>query len=225
VVEKKSPQRHKEHKAYAKELAPMHCEECKDQLLELVYEEGLRPRRKLDLLSHVDNCPFCHEEYTDLLESRTLLQQWPDEETDWQLRVRPDYKSSSQPRILRFGRLGNRPWMAVKGAIAAMLLLVGLLGATQSQVKWNEAGLTVQARLWKDQTADAGERRLSDREMLKYVDNLMMDSERRQLKMLYAVWEDSQARHYTEHTAIENDLQGLQRQVQTRWDNPQNRTQ
>ena len=204
----------------------MHCEECKDQLLELVYEEGLRPRRKLEILNHVDNCPFCRGEYTDLLESRTLLQEWPDEETQWQLRVRPDYQARQPAAVFRVDHFRKRSWMVLKGAIAAMLVLVGLLAITQSQVKWSDNGLTVHASLWKSgAAADAGGRRLSDHELLTYVDDLIAASEKRQMKILYAVWEDSQARHLTEHTAMQNDVEGLQRQVQTRWDKPQNRTQ
>jgi hypothetical protein len=198
----------------------MDCQECKEQLLDLIYEEGIRPRRRLELLTHVDLCPGCHDEYTALLQSRAVLQEWPDENLSWSLRVDPP-SAPIQPRRLQ-GAVAWRPaWASVNGAVLAVLLLVAVLAVTQSRVTWRSGALTLQAHLWK--SADApGSYEVSPQDLLAEVDRMIAESEQRQNKLfgtaLIKTWEDLEIRNQYERGEIQTAFQGLQKQNEARWE-------
>jgi hypothetical protein len=183
----------------------MHCEACKEELLELLYEEGLEPRRKLELMAHLADCRSCHEDYVGLLESRVMLQKWPDEETPWKLRVRPEYQNAPRSAVLQ-GRWSAVPaWKVFKGAIAALLFLTLALAASQSDVHWNSEGLTVQARLWRvsDVTVTP---KAKPNELLEYVNHLIGKSEERQFQVLYKVWSEMESREKLAHDQLRTDV-------------------
>ncbi len=212
----------------------MQCQECKEQLLELVYEEGIRPRRKLELLDHVDSCPLCHEEYTELLESRAFLQEWPDEEIAWSLRVRPDVETqgAASLRLRRWihSTLWPQPaWPALRGALTAILILIAALAVAQSAVTWSDHGLTVQARLWKSGATPVSNAALGQQELLEAVDRMIAASEQRQNKQfstaLYQVWEDLKVKDDYEHRELQTGVQALQKQNQDRWEQLRRTTQ
>ncbi|MBI3939527.1 MAG: hypothetical protein HY315_01715 [Acidobacteria bacterium] len=198
----------------------MHCEECREQMLELIYEEGIRPRRRLELLDHVDGCPLCHEQYTALLESRALLQEWPDEEPAWGLRVNPDYRVPAVRRWLAPFRGVGFSWPVFKGALVVLLALVALLAISQSQFSWKNGGLTVHAQLWKG--GNSGPETLSSQELLTLVDRMLAESEQRQNKLfgtaLIKMWEDLEIRKRYEYGEIQTAFEGLQKQNEARWE-------
>lgn len=200
----------------------MHCDECKQQLLELIYEEGVRPRRKLELLDHVDSCPMCHEEYTTLLESRALLQEWPDEDVSWSLRVDPNYQTSSPlRRWFPVGAWLQPSWPAARAALAGLLVLVAVLALTQSRITWDEGGLTVHARFWRNENAGFGGG-MTQQDFLATVDRMIADSEQRQNKLfgtaLIKVYEDLEVRHRYEYGEIQTAFDSLQKQNEARWE-------
>jgi hypothetical protein len=213
----------------------MQCQECKEQILELVYEEGIRPRRKLELLDHVDSCPLCHEEYTELLESRAILQEWPDENITWNLQVRPDLEARFLPssrfrRWLPSGPIWPRQlWPVFQGAFTGLLLLVAVLAISQSAFTWNEHGLTVQARLWKSRAAPVAANAANQQQLLELVDRMIAASEERQNRQfsnaLYQVWEDLQMKSNFEHQELQTGFRALQKQSQDRWEHLNRTTQ
>ncbi|MBI2821994.1 MAG: hypothetical protein HYX74_07195 [Acidobacteria bacterium] len=199
----------------------MQCEECREHLLELIYEEGIRPRRRLELMNHVDGCPMCHEEYATLLESRALLQEWPDEEPAWSLRVDPGYGTARARGWLSFG-----PWCLsrplLRRAALALLLLVALLAASQSRLTWTDGQLTLHARLWKSSGMAETAQGMNPQELLSTVDQMIAESEQRQNKLfgtaLIKIWEDMEIRHRYEHGEIHTAFEGLQKQNEARWE-------
>ncbi|HEY3132119.1 MAG TPA: hypothetical protein VGL91_21865 [Acidobacteriota bacterium] len=212
----------------------MQCQECKEQLLELVYEEGIRPRRKLELLDHVDNCPFCHEQYTELLESRAFLQEWTDEEPTWILRVRPEAQAKRSWALRLQRSIPSIGWLrpvlpGFRGALIAALILIAALTVTQSAVTWNDHGVTVQARLWKSGATAGSNSNLSQQELLEAVDRMIAASEQRQNKQfstaLYQVWEDLKVKDTYEHNELQTGFQALQKQNQDRWEQFRRTTQ
>ena len=201
----------------------MHCQECKEELLDLIYEEGIRPRRGLELLEHVDRCPLCHEEYATLLESRSLLQEWPDQEASWSLRVDPNHSAGRSAARWSRLRSGLRPsWPLLRHAAMALLAIMVVLAAAQSRLEWRDGGLTVQARLWKSSGAEPTGEALKQQELLKAVDQIIAESEQRQNQLfgmaLVKMYEDLEVRHRYEHGEIQTAFERLQKQDENRWE-------
>ncbi|MBI4455052.1 MAG: hypothetical protein HY644_04045 [Acidobacteria bacterium] len=200
----------------------MYCQQCRQQLLELVYEEGIRPRRRLELLDHVDSCPMCHEEYTELLESRALLQEWPDEELSWGLCINLNYQTSPLRRWFAAALWSWLRWPVFRGATAALLLLVAVLAITQSEFFWNEGGLTVRAHLWKGNGNVVMSNAMSQEELLSTIDRIIAESEQRQNKLfgtaMIKMYEDLEIRNRYQQGEIQTEFENLQRQNETRWE-------
>jgi hypothetical protein len=204
----------------------MQCTQCKEELLDLIYE-AMRPRRKLELLDHVDRCPLCHEEYTDLLQSRSLLQEWPDEEVSWGLRLDPEKAVSFWPTGLRGWRSVALPgWLRTSAPVlrvagVILLLAVGMLAATQSKIEWRDGAVTVQAQLWTTGNSVAGEP-LEQQELLRTVDQIIAESEKRQNHLfgtaLMKMYEDLEMRRRYEEGEIQTAFDRLQKQTETRWE-------
>ena len=99
----------------------MHCEQIREQLVELLYEEEASP----ELRAHVQSCPACRRELEDLKQVRIALGSWKDETP-----IRPVVLPKSAAR----GLLLHFPARALVryGAIAAMIVVAFLAGLRYS---------------------------------------------------------------------------------------------
>jgi len=99
----------------------MRCDEIRDQLVELLYDEAGMPAAAPELRAHVQSCPACRKELEDLKQVRVALRSWKDEAP-----IRPVTlpKLTAKAPLLQF-----RTRALVRyGAIAAMVVLAFLAG-------------------------------------------------------------------------------------------------
>ena len=201
----------------------MQCSECKEELLDLAYE-AVRPQRRLQLLDHVDRCPLCHEEYTDLLQSRSVLQEWPDESPSWGLRIDPERAAPGRTWLGALPAWLRLPLPAFRLAGLAFLIALSVLAATHSRVEWRNGGLTIQAQLWSSGAGSSGGSVEASRqeELLKAVDQIIAESERRQNQLfgtaMIKMYEDLEVRRRYEEGEMQTAFDRLQQQTETRWE-------
>jgi hypothetical protein len=110
----------------------MRCEEIRDQLVDLLYDETGMPAAGPELRAHVQSCSACRKELEGLQQVRVALRAWKDEAP-----IRPVAlpKSPAKAPLFQF-----RTRALVRyGAIAAMITLAFLAGL---HYNWRLSGYT-----------------------------------------------------------------------------------
>jgi len=143
----------------------MRCEEIREQLVELLYEEAGMPAASPELRAHVQSCPACRKELEDLKQVRIALGTWKDEAP---IRLVALPKSTARGLLLHF------PVRALVryGAIAAMIVVAFLAGLRYNGRLSGYTNDQVQALIEKAQKDT--EARVKD-----YVKQLQYDTEAR----------------------------------------------
>jgi len=119
----------------------MRCDEIREQLVELLYNERGTSPANAELQAHVDSCPSCRLELAELQAARNWLQVWKDE---------PPLRSLAFPappaRVVPMRPRSPALRWAQYAAVAALLLL-GFLALANAEITWNKEGFAFRTRI------------------------------------------------------------------------------
>jgi hypothetical protein len=115
----------------------MRCEEMRDHIIEIVYDEGGSSPANIEAQEHVRICAACRGEVEELRNTRKYLQFWKDEAPLRKVKI----AECNSPAPSRFN------WNYLRyGAIAAMVVL-SFLALINAQITWNRDGFAFSTRL------------------------------------------------------------------------------
>jgi hypothetical protein len=160
----------------------MNCDETREHLVELIYNEGDDSPINNEAREHLRNCPACRRELEELRDTRKYLQLWKDEAP---LRNFTIAGHDTVPSI-RFR------WKYLRYAAVAAMLVVCFLALANAQITLNREGFSFSTRLF------GGQEPTRDYYTKSEVEDIMNDSEIRLsetsrlmiLKMLDTVEQD-----------------------------------
>ncbi len=115
----------------------MQCSEIQERFLELLYQETEAPAVDPELRVHIDSCPACRKQLSDLRDLQETLKAWEDEPP-----LRP----------VRIPGASRRPfwsalWSPLRYAAIAALVALGFLGLANANITWDSNGFSFRTHL------------------------------------------------------------------------------
>jgi anti-sigma factor RsiW len=122
----------------------MSCDEIREQLIDLVYEEegGLTADSKVR--EHLRTCAACREEVEELKRTRQYLQLWKDE---------LPLKSVALARREK-ATVKNAAFRYVRYAAVAAMAFIALLAIANARMSWTKDGFTFSTHLFTPQNEE-----------------------------------------------------------------------
>jgi hypothetical protein len=112
----------------------MRCDEIRERLVDLLYDEKDTPTASPELNAHVDSCPNCRKELEELRGLQAALHTWQDEPPLRPVRIPVSEKARAVPWFSPFRMLG----FAVKAAV----VVVAFLALWNAELTWNRDGFS-----------------------------------------------------------------------------------
>jgi hypothetical protein len=119
----------------------MRCDEIKERLVELLYDETGTPAASLELQGHIKSCPRCENEVLELKPVQAALKTWKEEAP-----LRSVAIAGLASRALPPRSRSNLFRMARYAAVAA-LMVFAFLGLANADITWNENGFSFRTHL------------------------------------------------------------------------------
>lgn len=169
----------------------MNCQECLNQMIDVLYGEDNDPRRCYLFFKHLEECPECDREYITLLETRELLGQW-------EINEQPAF-DDGQSRFERPKLSGFRAawWPLVQRIAASVLIVIGIISTL---------GFT---GIWKNPRV-----MVSQVELAEMVNDMIVARQEEDWRMigtaLIELKEEIEARRRIELQTVYQDLQEIQ---------------
>lgn len=157
----------------------MSCENCQEQMMDVLYGEELRAGACFEFFQHLDRCSTCRQEYDELLETRNLLSSWTIEEEQFAGDLSVEGRHFS-------GFHRTSWWTGVLKVAATFLILVGafsivdrlgLAGSDRKMVSQTELMELVNDMIVVRQNE---ERKLIGQAMMEFADEM---TRRQQIEM------------------------------------------
>lgn len=118
----------------------MKCDEVRERLVDLLYQDKGSPAPDPDLRAHVESCLSCGQEVAELRGVRSKLKEWQDE---------PPLRKIRIPRV---ESVRARPafswWQLSRYAAFAALLLLAFLGLANADIRWDSSGFSFKTSLF-----------------------------------------------------------------------------
>ncbi len=154
----------------------MNCDEIKERLVDLLYDENRALHEDAELRAHVDSCSSCRQELEELGGARTALSQWKDEEP-----LRP----VALPTLRKSASRRAAFWPVARRVAMAAAVLLAFLALTNAEVSWEKGRFSFRTSLLpaaasgsnyytKPETRDIVRRALDDTESRIYETNYLM---------------------------------------------------
>src|SRR5262245_12998935 len=119
----------------------MRCDEVREKLVDLLYEEIGAASGSSELRAHVDSCPKCRTELDELRAVRGLLGAWSDEAP-----LRPTavpVRSAARAPVVPFGSgRAVRPFALLRWGAIAAAAAVAFLVLANAEITWNREGFS-----------------------------------------------------------------------------------
>ena len=103
----------------------MNCEESREVMITVLYEEEPNARRCFEFFRHLEGCEECNREYLELIQTREMLQKWDVSPARVQT---PSYR---EPYRERASWKLRRWWPGLQRVAAGFLILVGAISILQ----------------------------------------------------------------------------------------------
>ena len=110
----------------------MRCDEIRECLIDLLYDEGGTPPANLEIQNHLQTCPSCRREFEELKQTRKVLQVWKDESPLRSVTI------ARQERLLK-QRSG---WKYLGYAAIAAMALICILALANTEITVNKNGFS-----------------------------------------------------------------------------------
>jgi hypothetical protein len=210
----------------------MQCDDIKEILVSLLYEEEVSAAEKQNAHQHLETCLACKNELRELKSIRSVLSTWQDEEPPENLVfVTGEAKASWRAAFQRIFSMGDFKLARIGRLVATTAMVVlAFLALSNAEIRWesgkfsfrtsvlggkNPPSTEVASRGGTDVSLAQG--RYTDQQLLEIFDNLMANSEQRQLKytldMLEHVISRMELKQRGELIQIKQELNSLSRQV------------
>jgi hypothetical protein len=139
----------------------MNCDETREYLIELVYDEGGDSPAGIEAREHLRVCSACRIELEELRGTRKYLQLWKDEDPLRNVTI----VGRDRPAAL------ESHWKYLRYAAIAAMLVVCFLALANAEITWNREGFSSRTRLF------AGQESSRDYYTKSEVEDIMNDSE------------------------------------------------
>jgi hypothetical protein len=118
----------------------MRCDEIREQLVDLLYQEQGAPEPGLELQEHVRSCASCQKDLAELKGAQAALKLWQDEPP-----LRPVVLPRAQAAKVH---LRVPFWRVVRYAAIAALVVFAFLGLSNAQIQWDQNGFAFRTSLF-----------------------------------------------------------------------------
>ena len=112
----------------------MRCDEIRERLIDLLYDERGTPAASPELRAHVDSCPDCRKELDELRSVRGALRTWEDETPLRPVRV----PAAEEPRPVPW----FSPFRVMGFALKAAVVVLAFLALANSELSWTREGFS-----------------------------------------------------------------------------------
>ncbi|MBN1571100.1 MAG: hypothetical protein JXA73_24910 [Acidobacteria bacterium] len=119
----------------------MNCDEIRDHLIELIYDEGGDSPDSIEAQEHLRICPACRKELEELRNTRKYLKLWKDEAPPRNVAMAGYAPASSR----------EFPWKYLRYAAIAAMLVICFLALANTRISWNREGFSFSTGLFKEQ--------------------------------------------------------------------------
>lgn len=116
----------------------MRCDEIKESLVEILYDESGTSSTNVELREHLRTCSACRRELEDLRQTQKILRVWKDESP-----IRSTVIARRTSPLTR-----NFHWNYLRYAAAAAMILVAFLALANTQITWNKDGFSFSTQLF-----------------------------------------------------------------------------
>ncbi len=151
----------------------MRCEESREHLIDLLYNEESSSSEDSKLQEHLRGCPSCRQELEELKQTRNHLRVWKDEPPLRRVAIPKSEFLSSQTASRNYLRYA---------AVAAMLL-IGFLIFADAEITLNRNGFSYRSHLFTRSTT--GQEYYTKSEVRDLVKRALDDSEIRTNEVSY----------------------------------------
>jgi len=151
----------------------MSCDEIREHLVEILYDESGSFTETDDLQAHLRTCSACRKELEELKQTRDCLRRWKDE---------PPLRSVTIARR-EAPAIPSFKWRYLRYAAVAAMALITLLAIVNTRVTWNKDGFSFSTRLFAGQETERDY--YSKAETRDLVQQALDDSESRMSEVNY----------------------------------------
>ena len=116
----------------------MRCDEIKERLVDLLYDEGRTRSADPELQAHVQSCPSCRRELDELGGVRATLNLWADETP-----LRPVVLPTPRKDPARWASI----WPVARRFAMAAAVLLAFLALTNAEVTWEQGRFSFRTSL------------------------------------------------------------------------------
>ena len=116
----------------------MRCDEIKERLVDLLYDERRTLQADPELQAHVDSCLSCRQELEELGSARAVLSQWKDEPP-----LRPVALPALRKPVSRWALF----WPVARRVAMAAAVLLAFLALTNAEVSWEKGRFSFRTSL------------------------------------------------------------------------------
>jgi len=116
----------------------MRCDEIKERLVDLLYDERRTLQADPELQAHVDSCLSCRQELEELGSARAALSRWKDEPP-----LRPVALPALRKPVSRWALF----WPVARRVAMAAAVLLAFLALTNAEVSWEKGRFSFRTSL------------------------------------------------------------------------------
>ncbi len=146
----------------------MRCDEIKERLVDLLYDERRTLHADPELQAHVDSCLSCRQEFEELSSARAALSQWKDE---------PPLRPVALPARRKSASRWAPFWPVARRVAMAAAVLLAFLALTNAEVSWEKGRFSFRTSLLP--AAASGSNYYTKSEMRDLVRSALDDTEAR----------------------------------------------
>jgi hypothetical protein len=116
----------------------MRCDEIRERLVEVLYDECGTSPDSVEMRDHLRECSSCRKDFEDLKQTQKTLHLWKDE---------PPLRSTAITRREASPPSGFH-WKYLRYAAIAAMFVMALLALANTQITWNREGFSFSTRLF-----------------------------------------------------------------------------
>lgn len=122
----------------------MRCDEIKESLVEILYDECGTSSEHVALREHLRTCTACRKELEELRQTQKIIQLWKDESPIRSTAIAR--RKAFLPQTLR--------WKPLRYAAVAAMALMAFLALANTHISWNRDGFSFSTRLFAGHEAE-----------------------------------------------------------------------
>jgi len=163
----------------------MRCDEVKESIVDVIYDEsGVTPENS-EIREHLRTCSVCREELEEIARARKYLQRWEDEPPLRHVDLEENRASQGKRKFPY--RLSG--WKYMRYAAIAAMILITILALANTHIAWNKDGFSFSTRLFPGQAAERDY--YTKTELRNLLKEALDDSELRTSEIIYLMAQET----------------------------------